>query len=322
MGDGGIAAVDGRRKQGKRFRPDNAAVWAQLLRVPNLFTVPGDPTAGFFLAVAAAGRAGFPADHRLFGIVLVSLLAYCTGLLQNDYFDLEEDRKERPNRPLPANKVQPSTVFRTSILFAAAALLLSFRTAFETGILTAMLLLAVTAYNHTGKRIAIVGPLLMGCCRGLNLLLGASLLGVAGILNPAVVTGAVFLCLYIAAVTHIAAGETARYRAGGFRWIPASLLSALFLSLVVLAGPGFSGMWVFGLPAAAAVLWAIYCGSLLVKDAPPPVIQKTIGRFIRGLLLIQAALAGTAGLSGLIVVCLLLAAWPVSQKLAKRFYAS
>ena len=82
-----------------------ARAWLQLFRVPNLLTVPGDPIAGVFLAAAAA-NAAIPAS-AMFAAMAVSLLLYGAGLLQNDYFDLPEDRRERPRRPLPSGAVRP-----------------------------------------------------------------------------------------------------------------------------------------------------------------------------------------------------------------------
>ena len=83
--------------------PDNrrgsGAAWLQLLRVPNLFTVPGDPVAGFLLATFGV----LTPDVVL--AILGSLCLYAGGLVLNDLHDLDEDRRDRPNRPLPAGEI-------------------------------------------------------------------------------------------------------------------------------------------------------------------------------------------------------------------------
>ena len=256
-------------------------------------------------------------------VILISFLSYGSGLLQNDYFDLEEDRRDRPSRPLPANKVRPATVILVAALFVLTALAVAFLTGPATGMVTLCLSLLVTAYDYRGKRIPVVGPVLMGLCRGFNFLLGASVHGWNGIFALPVLASALFLTLYIAIVTHIAAGETEGYRAGPVRWAPGLSLVIWFSSLYLLVRP--SSAFAFSASVVLAVLagvWALFCGSLLTSDAPPPVVQQTIGRFLRDLLLIQATVAALAGYPGVIIVVMLLAAWPISQKLARRFYAS
>src|SRR6516225_6836668 len=92
--------------------------WLQLLRAPNLFTVPGDPLAGFLLATN-----GHADTHLVFAIG-ASLCLYCHGLLVNDLADLAEDRRERPSRPLPSGAANVRTVLVVAIVLALVALLL------------------------------------------------------------------------------------------------------------------------------------------------------------------------------------------------------
>jgi 4-hydroxybenzoate polyprenyltransferase len=66
------------------------------LRLPNLFTVPGDPIAGFLLACGAANQRVALLDYRVAFAVIASLCLYSAGLVMNDLFDLEEDRRDRP----------------------------------------------------------------------------------------------------------------------------------------------------------------------------------------------------------------------------------
>ena len=302
---------------------EKLSAWLQLLRVPNLFTVPGDPLAGFCLAAVAVNTDVAFSSIKFFSVLLIGLLSYCAGLLQNDYFDLKEDRRDRPSRPLPADKVAPTTVIIVSSFLAAACIAIAFLVGIATGITAFALVLVITIYNRSAKHVPIVGPFFMGLCRGLSFLLGASVLGWSGIIEPASIIGSVSLTLYIAAVTIIAAGETVSYRSGALRWGPVVILLACFSGLYFLVRP--SSLLALPVSAVLAVLsccWALYCGGLLKTGAPPAVVQKTIGRFLRGLLLIQAAIIALSGYPGFIVVIILLAAWPVSQKLARHFYES
>ncbi len=66
--------------------------WAELLRLPALFTVPGDALAG---AAAASARPG----PRTLLAIGSSLCLYEAGMALNDWADRAEDAAERPHRP-------------------------------------------------------------------------------------------------------------------------------------------------------------------------------------------------------------------------------
>ncbi|KKL67904.1 hypothetical protein LCGC14_2130300, partial [marine sediment metagenome] len=121
------------------------AAWAQLLRAPNLLTVPGDPIVGYLLVAAVTGQGIGP---RIVLAGAISLLFYAAGLIQNDYFDLAEDRRDRPDRPLPSGRVRP----RTAIIVAVGLMLLGLLGAALAGHRSALpvavgLVVAITLYN-------------------------------------------------------------------------------------------------------------------------------------------------------------------------------
>ena len=69
-----------------------------LIRLPNVFTVPSNILAGYFAAITLA-----EADSaHLVALVAPSCLLYVAGIVLNDYFDIEIDKRERPFRPLPS----------------------------------------------------------------------------------------------------------------------------------------------------------------------------------------------------------------------------
>ena len=172
-------------------------VWAELLRLPNLFTVPGDILAGWVLA---GMRGTFPVLP-----IIASLCLYSAGLLLNDACDAKIDAHERPSRPIPSGRVKRSTVFWVAIVLAALGLLCS-----GSGLPAAIVLLGlIVFYDTIAKHIPWVGVITMGCCRGMNLYLGAASSWPMGEtpLSPLLGWAMVFFTGYIVLVSVIAKHE-------------------------------------------------------------------------------------------------------------------
>ncbi len=301
--------------------------WLTLLRIPNLLTVPGDPLAGAFLAAAASpATLAWPA---IFQCALSSLALYSSGLLANDYFDREEDLRERPNRPIPSGRVQPRSVLISALIFSMAAITFAAEAGKQPLIVALLLTAMVWGYNLGLKRWPFAGPLVMGLCRGLSLLLGAAAVGPVALGSVAPWLAAGFVTAYIACVTAIARNETqTRQTPLWSLWIPASFvflgLAALTLirweGTVPILGPHTSGL-AFGLSAMAVVWVAVWSGLLAGRPAPATV-QRIVGGLIRGLILIQAALCATTGSIGEVAALAILIAFPVAGWLGKWFYGS
>ena len=312
-----------------QLRPGKLAAWCQLLRLPNLLTVPGDPLAGFVLVWSVDPDITRP-YLRMVLAATISLLMYCAGLLWNDWFDLADDLRERPRRPLPSGAVRPNTVAVTATVMILLAVFIA-RVAGQATLYVALALgLCLLAYNGFAKRVAVLGPVVMGLCRGLSLLVGAAAFGLGGLTNLSVLAAAAGMLVYIAAVTALAATETQARRPGLLRWLPAG---AMLLWVAAINASGYPAMvWI---PSAAMQILAIglagRCAERLKGTPAGPLVQQTIGRLIRALLLVQASVvvaAGffcapvSAGSVGVALAVALLLAWPSSALLARKFYAS
>jgi 4-hydroxybenzoate polyprenyltransferase len=222
--------------------------WLELLRVPNLLTVPGDVLAGWALASIGAVDGGIP-----WLACAASLCFYSAGLLLNDVADVEEDRAVRPGRPIPSGRVSRSAATGVAVLLAAAGLVLCLFVGTRIVCIAVLLLAVVVLYDLRLKRIPVIGPLAMGACRGLNLLLGAAA-SPAALLTPVVLIAAGAETLYIAMVTQLARGETR----GGTRWTPARigmLIGALlWIQAAFCIAAGGAGVWI---GIALAALWPV-----------------------------------------------------------------
>ena len=234
--------------------------WLELLRVPNLLTVPGDVLAGWLLAV---GGVWHPA---LLWAVLASLGLYAFGLISNDVADFKVDSRERPERPLPSRRILPIHAVTAALTLACVAPVLAWIAGGEALNVAVLLFLVITFYNTMMKSSPVVGPLALGLCRGLNLLLGAAastpvlpsgLRGVPFEHMVGIGAAAVVLMVYIAIVSLLAQREVQTGRA---RLIGALLrgllpLQALFCGAACLwLGAGWAGWFV---AAELLVLWPI-----------------------------------------------------------------
>ncbi|MCO6457924.1 MAG: UbiA family prenyltransferase, partial [Pirellulaceae bacterium] len=81
-------------------QPARVLDYLRLLRIPNVFTAVADVTMGFL--VVHGGLQPWPAFACL---VAASCLLYLAGMVLNDVFDIEVDRRERPERPLPSGRI-------------------------------------------------------------------------------------------------------------------------------------------------------------------------------------------------------------------------
>ena len=290
--------------------------WLQLVRAPNLFTVPGDPIAGYLLS-----NDGFT-DFSLALVALACLCFYAAGLLMNDVVDLAEDTAERPNRPLPAGHASPTSALKATWILNALGIVLLIFTQSTRSLFAGLFLVAfVWLYNNRTKHIPLLGAMNMGICRGLSIMVGAY----AGPSPSAALIVSVFaivVTFYIAAVTNLARFETAPS-------IPAfpRLLPILPLCIGCVFGARNATYAPDKTPAAAIFFLAIFGGILLMqrllsKNAPP--LPPLVGAHIRLLLPLQAAICwlGASQSSGPTWAIIFLCCWPLSKIVSRRFYAS
>src|SRR5207248_891350 len=99
---------------------------------------------------------------------------YGGGVVLNDLFDRKLDAVERPERPLPSGRAAVGG----AALLGGGLLMLGIAAATvasaTSGLLALLIALGAVLYDAWGKHRPLLGPLNMGACRGLNLLLGVS----------------------------------------------------------------------------------------------------------------------------------------------------
>jgi len=193
-----------------RHRPSLKA-YLELMRFPNVFTSIADVTMGFLFVRPVSDWSDW---LTLSTLMLTSSLFYASGMVLNDLFDVEVDLRERPERPLPSRKISLHVARWLGWTLLVVAVLLTFLVGLMVGEVwpgTVGLMLAscIVLYNAFLKQTTI-GPVAMGACRMLNVLLGMSVVsGTWGAANWFVAGG---IGTYIVGVTWFSRDEAGKSR--------------------------------------------------------------------------------------------------------------
>jgi hypothetical protein len=182
--------------------------YLQLVRLPNVFTAAADSLAGWLLV-----RGTFAGPMRWMPLVGASMSVYAAGIVLNDLFDYDIDLAERPDRPLPSGRVSRRFAAGLGGVLLALGLGVAALSGSAMSLIVAILLVGcVVSYDAGVKRTAL-GPVLMGACRGLNVLLGMSQARNLG--GPSAWMVAAAMALFVVGVTWISRSETETGRVRG-----------------------------------------------------------------------------------------------------------
>lgn len=303
--DGGAPIPAGgtlrRAARGEGLRP-----YLQLMRPANLPTAAADALAG--LAIVGAS------DLQVLPFLcLASVALYAGGVTLNDAFDARLDAVERPERPIPSGRV----AVRHAVLLGAALLAVGVLSAFGAGTVSGFVALAlallVLGYDAWSKHHPWLGPLNMGACRGVNLLLGMSAV-------PLLMGDRWHLALlpvaYVAAITAVSRGEVH----GGGR-MAGRLALGLLLTVIggvtgALLARGATGL--FALPFLLFFAWRVLPPFYRAAEAP---LAEHARAAVKAGVLSVVALDAVLGAShaGPLAGALILSLMPVSGWLARRF---
>ena len=211
-----------------------------LIRAPNLFTVPSNILSGYF-ATTLLGDANIT---QLLFLIFSSIFLYVAGIILNDYFDINVDRKERPNRPLASGQITKRSALLIATSTIVAGNVLSWSVSWNSFIISFCLTIVIFIYNYWLKRNRAGNPLTMGSARFLNVLLGgSSALGLVTKMDLTLVFIGYCLFLYTASISLLSMKEVSTgERFSNKAWIPIVLS---FLTVLLTVGSilvaGFSG---------------------------------------------------------------------------------
>lgn len=281
------------------------------MRPANIVTSVADILAG----IAISGVLIINSQTPWISIIMLCLATACLyggGIVFNDVFDAKLDKIERPERAIPSGIISllNATILGTVLLISGIsfALLVSL----TSGLLAFGVSCFALIYNKFGKHHSFFGPLSMGICRGLNLLLGISIIPEALLQHYML---AIIPVIYIFSITMTSRGEVHGGNTKNLK-LAAFLYAMVILSIAYFALINNRLLWslLFLLPFA----WMIF--KPLLKAIKNP-IGKNIGGAVKAgvisLILMDAAWAVT--FDALFLAFIIAALLPLSMWLSKLF---
>ena len=290
--------------------------YLRLMRPANIVTAIADVLAGIAISGFMAAWV-FNYLHILPVLLLCISTAglYGGGVVFNDVFDDSLDRIERPERPIPSGLISLREATTLGSILLIAGIVAAFAVNLTSGLLASLITIAALVYNKWGKHHSLLGPPNMGLCRGLNLLLGVSVL-------PSSISGWWYIAfvpvIYISSVTMISRGEV--HGSNRTLLYGASALYILVIGLIfyfAFINDNVLIVLAFLFPFA----WMIF--KPLIKAVKEPSglnIGKAVKAGIIALILMDAAWAASSGVFvGALIIVLLL---PLSFWLSRLFAVS
>tara|TARA_R110001606_G_scaffold6190_4_gene27888 strand:- start:1646 stop:2545 length:900 start_codon:yes stop_codon:yes gene_type:complete len=289
--------------------------FARLARPANLPTAAADILAGVAIALYLKNIEvlKFLGDQSadILSLVFSSIALYAGGVVFNDVFDAELDAVERPERAIPSGLVPKREAVYFGIILMLIGITLAFKCSLMSGLISIALTIAILTYDAYFKQFSFSGPLNMGICRGLNLLMGMSILGMLSHWYISIVP-----VVYIFAITLISRGEVHGNNKKHIVW--AGILYAIVILSIALVVMQQKDNLIVLLPFL--ILFGFLIFKPLVKafkENSPSNIKKAVMSGVLSLVVMNAC--WVAGFSDWYLALAVLLLLPLSMLLSKLF---
>jgi len=271
--------------------------YARLMRLPLVLSVAADILLGGLLL----NRDPITTQSVIELAILTaeSACLYLAGMVFNDLFDVKQDTQERPDRPIPSGAISwRSALILGGALIAGGIGLASLANGYA--MYVAMGLAGLILFYDGFKHLAFA-PLVMGLCRGGNVLLGSTHawpLGESRV--DVIILGLVSVAMisFIAGITFLARTEAIGVTKGQIALCRGGYLGAFVILLMAFLLEHGVGDVVSGQgPIRAGEGWLILIGTLVVAyrfdrwfrqrvvqieqaEKKPPLIGRTVGQML------------------------------------------
>ena len=301
--------------------------YTSLVRLPNLFSAASNILPGYCIIVATIPSSFSNTNVlQLAGLMVTSSLLYMAGIVFNDYFDIEIDKKERPTRPLPSGNISKRKALTIAISSMIAANIISLVISWISFVFAVILTAIIIAYDSRLKHKTITGPISMSFARFVNVMLGASPAFPVLILSRESITMllfmAIMLFLYILSISILSKKEV---RSNGTRLniiFPFAIVFVVITSIAIIGLIGiFQTVSFVNLALFSVVMIITFLPILRGQRSLTPVdIRNTIRNMIISIIILDSVfVSGVIGLQyGLATLLFIIP----SILLARKFYTT
>jgi 4-hydroxybenzoate polyprenyltransferase len=242
-------------------------------------------------------------------------------MVWNDYCDRDIDAQERPDRPIPAGEISPNAAAALGGVLFALGLALSARHGYAPLLVSVLLCAAILLYDGSLKN-TWAGPLAMGSCRTLNVILGLSVVAPGAAWYSALPLP-VLLGIFTLLITQLSRFEVGGTEASRLRTTLGSFAGlAVVAALVVFTGAALREVGPLSWLAASALLaYVIWRGSSLLRPLWRAATGPSLGRAIGGGILLMPAIdASFVAASGAPLAAAAVFSFTAPALLLKRWY--
>ena len=274
-----------------------------LVRLPNLFTLPSNILVGFVI-VSALTQTIYV---QVLLLVTISILHYCVGIILNDLYDFNIDKKERPYRPLPSGKISRKIAISLATIFSFLALTLSLIVGIPTLVISSILFAIIFGYDKYLKN-TWAGPFTIASARVMNIMLGVSVNINSASSNPQFVILTFVLTItfvYVSLIGYMSRNEILGFSNNVKLFLTPAVIAMIISSIILFTLTGFFKYDSLVILALFSFIMTMTFHKIHKKDSLG--IQQIIQNMILSIIVLDSTfLSGIRGIEiGLIVLVLL-----------------
>ncbi len=237
-------------------------------------------------------------------------------MVLNDYCDIERDRQDAPHRPLPSGQIAKASAFGLYCAMTILGVALALTVSLASFWVACAIVASVYAYSSVLKTTLLAAPM-MGLCRTLNVMLGASVyISTAGQVPSMVWWYAIGLGVLICGLTIFARDERGDVSQKKLLFGAALMLGGI-IGIGVLAEqqrfiPDYSYPWLNRSRLALGLVFlpVVYRVAIAIRSCDGADVQRAVKTTIRSLVFLDAAVcllaAPQSPLYALVVLLMLL----------------
>ncbi len=285
----------------------------RMARPANILTAISDVIAGFAIAGVFFQELVSAKLEAMVLLIVATIGLYAGGIVFNDIFDYDDDKLNRPERVLPTGKISMNEAVLFGIILFSMSIIAAFLASTLSGLLASLIAVLALSYDKYAKHYAALGPINMGLCRSVNLLLGMSILN--STIQELWFIGFVPLA-FVGAITLVGQKEAhGNNKNSIIKAIVLDTLVALFF--VVLMLNDYLNVWI---TIPFLLFWFginLFAKIRAIKQNNPKQIQQAVKIGVLSLIPLNAIyVAGFSnGYYALLLICLL----PISIIIAKHY---